>query len=249
MIFRQLFEPLSSTYTYLLGCPETGHALLIDPVITSVERDLAEVQRLGLTLTYSVETHIHADHITAALELKKLVGSKIAAPAFDRLPCADVGIEESKPFQMGGVSFEPLYTPGHTDGHFSYFCGDRVFTGDALLIEGCGRTDFQNGDADVLFKSVREKLFSLPDDCLVYPAHDYNNRHVSSIAQEKKRNPRLGDSRTLEEFREIMANLNLPLPKFIDYAVPGNRHCGVCPDDLPDNLQNYCRHITESPQG
>ena len=249
MIFRQLFEPLSSTYTYLLGCPETGQALLIDPVITSVERDLAEVQRLGLTLTYSVETHIHADHITAALELKKMTGSKIAAPEFDRLPCTDVGIEEGKPFQMGSVSFDPLYTPGHTDGHFAYFCGDRVFTGDALLIEGCGRTDFQNGNADVLFKSVTEKLFSLPDDCLVYPAHDYNNRHVSSIAQEKKRNPRLGGSRTLEEFREIMANLNLPLPKFIDYAVPGNRQCGVCPDDLPNNLRNYCRHITESQQG
>jgi glyoxylase-like metal-dependent hydrolase (beta-lactamase superfamily II) len=249
VIFRQLFDPLSSTYTYLLGCEETGQALLIDPVIRSVERDLCEVQRLGLTLIYSVETHIHADHITAALELKKQAGSKIAGPAFDRLPCTDFGIEEGKPLQIGSVTLQPLYTPGHTDGHFAYLCGDRVFTGDALLIEGCGRTDFQNGDSAALFRSVQEKLFSLPDDCLVYPAHDYNDRRVSSIAQEKKRNPRLGNNRTLEEFREIMSTLDLPRPRFIDYALPGNRQCGVCPDILPGDLQDYCLHISESPQG
>lgn len=249
MIFRQLFEPLSSTCTYLLGCEETGQAVLIDPVIVSMDRDLAELRCLGLTLAYSVDTHIHADHITAALELKKQVGSKIAAPAFDRLSCTDFGVEEGKSLQVGSITLQPLHTPGHTDGHFAYQCGDRVFTGDALLIEGCGRTDFQNGDADALYRSVKEKLFSLPDDYLVYPAHDYNDRRVSSIAQEKKRNPRLGNHRTLEEFREIMANLNLPYPTFMDYAVPGNRQCGVCPDDLPDNLQKYCRHMTDSPQG
>ena len=249
MIFRQLFEPLSSTFTYLLGCEETGQAVLIDPVIVSMDRDLAELSRLGLSLAYSVETHIHADHITAALELKKQVGSKIAVPAFDRLSCTDFGIEEGKSLQVGGIALQPLHTPGHTDGHFAYQCGDRVFTGDALLIEGCGRTDFQNGDMDALYKSVKEKLFSLPDDCLVYPAHDYNDRRVSSIAQEKKRNPRLGTHRTLEEFREIMASLKLPYPTFMDYAVPGNRQCGVCPDDLPENLQKYCRHMTDSPQG
>lgn len=249
MIFRQLFESLSSTYTYLLGCEETGHAMLIDPVITSMDRDLAEVKRLGLNLAYSVETHIHADHITAALELKKRTGSRIAAPAFDRRSCTDLGMEEGKPFRIGSITLQPLHTPGHTDGHFSYLCGDRAFTGDALLIEGCGRTDFQNGDTDALFRSVKEKLFSLPDDCLVYPAHDYNHRRVSSIAQEKQRNPRLGNDRTLEDFMKIMANLNLPYPTFIDYAVPGNRLCGVCPDDLPDNLQGYCRQSTNSPQG
>lgn len=249
MIFRQLFEPLSSTFTYLLGCEETGQAVLIDPVIVSMDRDLAELSRLGLSLAYSVETHIHADHITAALELKKQVGSKIAVPAFDRLSCTDFGIEEGKSLQVGSIALQPLHTPGHTDGHFAYRCGDRVFTGDALLIEGCGRTDFQNGDMDALYKSVKEKLFSLADDCLVYPAHDYNDRRVSSIAQEKKRNPRLGNHRTLEEFREIMASLNLPYPTFMDYAVPGNRQCGVCPDDLPENLQKYCRHMTDSPQG
>lgn len=249
MIFRQLFEPLSSTYTYLLGCEETGQAVLIDPVIVAIDRDWAEVNRLGLSLAYTLETHIHADHITAALELKRKAGSKIAAPAYDRLPCADFGIEEGQPFQVGGMTLQPLHTPGHTDGHFAYLFDDRVFTGDALLIDGCGRTDFQNGDAGVLYKSVRKKLFSLPDDVLVYPAHDYKDRHVSSIAQERKRNPRLGGERTLEEFKNIMANLNLPRPQFMDYAVPGNKQCGVCPCDLPENLEKYCRHMNESPQG
>jgi sulfur dioxygenase len=249
MIFRQLFEPISSTYTYLLGCPETGHAVLIDPVIATMDRDLKEISRLGLTLAYSLDTHIHADHITAALELKKRVGSQIAAPAFDNLPCADVGIEEGRPFRIGSLNLTPLHTPGHTDGHFAYVLGDRLFSGDALLIDGCGRTDFQNGDAESLYKSVREKLFSLPDDYLVYPAHDYQDRRVSNIAQEKKRNARLGMDKTLEEFKMIMANLNLPYPKFIDHAVPGNKQCGVCPPDLPENLLHYCEQIALTPQG
>lgn len=249
MIFRQLFEPLSSTYTYLLGCEETGQSVLIDPVIVTMERDLAEISRLGLTLAYSVDTHIHADHITAALELKNKVGSKIAAPAFDRLPCADVGIDEGVAFTVGSIKLQPLHTPGHTAGHFSYLFGDKLFTGDALLIEGCGRTDFQNGDADALYESVTEKLFSLPDDTLVYPAHDYQDRRVSSIAQEKRRNPRLGQERTLEQFRDIMANLHLPYPQFIDFAVPGNLQCGICPDHLPEKLEKYCGQMTESRQG
>jgi len=235
MIFRQLFEPVSSTYTYLIGCEETGESVLIDPVIATIDRDLQEVSRLGLKLSYSLDTHIHADHITAALELKKRVGSRIAAPAFDHLPCADIGIEEGP--------------PGHTDGHFAYLLGEHLFTGDALLIDGCGRTDFQNGDAETLYKSVREKLFTLPDDYLVYPGHDYQDRRVTSIAQEKKRNPRLGMDKTLDEFKVIMANLNLPYPKFIDHAVPGNRQCGVCPADLPDNLLQYCEQIALTPQG
>ncbi|NMM37935.1 MAG: MBL fold metallo-hydrolase [Glaciimonas sp.] len=249
MIFRQLFEPLSSTYTYLLGCEETGLAVLIDPVIVAIERDLAEVNRLGLTLAYSLDTHIHADHITAALELKKRVGSKIAAPVFEWLPCADIGVEEGTPFDVGSMQLQPLHTPGHTDGHFAYLFADRVFTGDALLIDGCGRTDFQNGDADALYKSVNEKLFSLPDDYLVYPAHDYQSRHVSTIAQEKQRNPRLGGARSIDEFKHIMANLNLPYPKFIDFAVPGNKQCGVCPSDVPQELAQYCVHMTDSRQG
>jgi len=249
MIFRQLLEPVSSTYTYLLGCEETGQAVLVDPVVNSMDRDLQLIQGLGLRLAYTLDTHIHADHITAARELKQRVGSRIAAPAFDRLPCVDFGMEEGRPLQVGSIELAGLHTPGHTDGHFAYVAGERVFTGDALLIDGCGRTDFQNGDAQALYRSVTHKLFALPDETLVYPAHDYAGRHVSSIAQEKARNPRLGAGRTLDEFREIMANLNLPYPKFIDYAVPGNRECGLCPPDLPQALEQYCRTMSQSPQG
>src|SRR5690606_19339769 len=203
----------------------------------------------GMKLVYTLDTHIHADHITSALKMKEQVGSKIAAPAIDKLDCTDVGIEEGKPFQVGSINIKPLHTPGHTDGHFAYIFQDRVFTGDALLIDGCGRTDFQNGDTDALYRSVTEKLFTLPEDYLVYPAHDYKERRVSSIAQEKARNLRLGNQKSLEEFRQIMNELNLPYPKFIDYAVPGNRQCGVCPEDLPEHLQEYCEQMARSPQG
>jgi glyoxylase-like metal-dependent hydrolase (beta-lactamase superfamily II) len=249
LIFRQLYEPLSSTYTYLLGCSDSRQAILIDPVITTVERDMAELRRLGLSLFASLDTHIHADHITGAMELKLRAGSKIAAPGFERLPCTDIPVEEGKPFQVGSVTLHPMHTPGHTDGHFAYALDDRVFTGDALLIEGCGRTDFQNGDPDALFSSVTGKLFALPDDFLVYPAHDYKDRRVSSIKQEKLRNPRLGQGVDIARFKEIMANLNLPYPKFIDHAVPGNRQCGVCPTHLPEQLEAYCQAMQASPQG
>ncbi len=253
MIFRQLFEPVSSTYTYLLGCETTGQALLIDPVVNAIERDLELLQSLRLTLAYTLDTHIHADHITAALHLKQRVGSAIAAPAMDQLACVDVGIAEGTPFALGSITLDPLHTPGHTEGHFAYRCIDhsneRVFTGDALLIDGCGRTDFQNGDSATLYASVTEKLFTLADEVLVYPAHDYQDRRVSSIGQEKRRNPRLGHGRTLEEFRDIMAGLALPYPKFIDHAVPGNRQCGVCPTDLPEQMRQYCERMADSPQG
>ena len=249
MIFRQLFEPLSSTYTYLLGCEETGLAVLIDPVVNSIERDLAEIHALGLRLAFTLDTHIHADHITGALHLKQQAGSKIAAPAMERLPCTDVGIEEGVPFELGSLSLQPLHTPGHTDTHFAYVLADRVFTGDALLIDGCGRTDFQNGDAAALYRSVTEKLFTLPAEQLVYPAHDYHDRRVSSIGQEKARNPRLGKDRPLPEFEKIMRELDLPYPKFIDYAVPGNRQCGVCPTNVPDEMRAYCERMTFSQQG
>ncbi|MEO8525047.1 MAG: MBL fold metallo-hydrolase [Caldimonas sp.] len=249
MLFRQLFEPLSSTYTYLLGCEETGEAVLIDPVVNSIDRDLEVLAGLGLKLAWTLETHIHADHITAALHLKERVGSKIAAPAMERLPCADLGVLDDMPFAVGRMTLRAMHTPGHTDSHFAYALGDRVFTGDALLIDGCGRTDFQNGDAAALYDSVTSKLFALPDECLVYPAHDYENRRVSSIGQEKQRNPRLGAGRTREEFQRMMAGLALPHPKFMDWAVPGNRRCGVCPDDLPEAMQAYCGRMTESQQG
>ncbi len=249
MIFKQLFEPLSSTYTYLVGCEETGQAILIDPVIATIDRDLAELQKLGLKLAYSVDTHIHADHITSALALKNKLGSQIANPIMDRLPCADTYLEDGKLLRVGSIELLPIHTPGHTDGHFAYSVGSRIFTGDALLIDGCGRTDFQNGNAEDLYHSIHHKLFTLPDEYLVYPGHDYNNRFVSSIKQEKARNPRLGTGKSVDEFKEIMATLNLPYPKFIDYAVPGNKLCGVCPTNLPENLEMYCGQMTESLQG
>jgi sulfur dioxygenase len=249
MIFRQLFEPVSSTYTYLLGCPETRQAVLIDPVMPTWQRDLQAVNELGLKLVMTIDTHIHADHITSATRLKREAGSRIALPALDALPCTDVGMEEGVPLQIGGLRLDPMHTPGHTDHHFAIVANDRVFTGDALLIDGCGRTDFQSGDARALYHSVRGKLFGLPAETLVYPAHDYEGRRVSSIAQEKQRNPRLGGDRKLEDFVQLMQNLNLPYPQFIEYAVPGNRQCGKCPDDLPDKLQQYCREMTDSPQG
>lgn len=249
MIFRQLFEPISSTYTYLLGDEETGRAMLVDPVLPTWQRDLEVLKELGLSLSMTVETHIHADHLTSAQMLKREANSRIAGPALDRLPCTDLPIKEGKPFTLDGISLEPLHTPGHTDNHMAYKVADRVLTGDALLIDGCGRTDFQNGDAPTLYRSVHEKLFGLPDDTLVYPAHDYKGRHVSSISQEKGRNPRLGQGKSLEEFVQIMDALDLAYPKFIDYAVPGNRACGECPDDLPGHLEKYCGDMEHSPQG
>ena len=249
MIFRQLFEPLSSTYTYLLGCETSGQAVLIDPVVTMIDRDLGALHELGLTLAWTLETHIHADHITGALHLQQRVGSRIAAPAVERLPCADHGVADGEPFRVGGLSLECLHTPGHTDGHFSYVLADRVFSGDALLIDGCGRTDFQNGDARTLYESVTTRLFALPDESLVYPAHDYEGRRVSSIGQEKARNPRLGAGKTVQEFERIMAGLKLAHPKFIDYAVPGNRQCGVCPTTLPAEMAGYCARMEGTPQG
>jgi sulfur dioxygenase len=248
MIFRQLFEPISSTYTYLLGCEETRQALLIDPAMPAWQRDLQVIRDLGLKLAFTLDTHVHADHISSAHTLKRETGSRIATSAFDRLQCSDIALEDGRPFRMDSIELIPLHTPGHTDGHLSFRLDDRVFTGDALLIDGCGRTDFQNGDATTLYRSVHERLFSLPDDTLVYPAHDYQGRRVSSIGQEKTRNPRL-TGKSLEEFVTLMAELRLPYPTFIDYAIPGNRQCGMCPADLPEHLQEYCTKMSKSPQG
>lgn len=230
MIFRQLFEPQSSTYTYLVACEETRQAALIDPVIETVDRDLSILDELGLTLKFTLETHIHADHVTGAARLRERTGSKAAVPEKSRAGHADVPVREGEAIAVGKLTIEPLYTPGHTDDHHAYLVhsadGGRVFTGDALMIDGCGRTDFQNGDAATLYRSVHEKIFRLPDDTLVYPGHDYQQRFVSSVAQEKARNPRLGGDKTLEEFIAIMAALNLPRPKKMDVAVPANRECG-----------------------
>ena len=230
MIFRQLFEPISSAYTYLIGCDETREAALIDPVLETVDRDLALLRELGLALKYTLETHIHADHVTGADRLRDATGSKVAVPQESGARQVDVAVREGEPIMVGTLSLDPLYVPGHTDDHHAYLLRGndalRVFTGDALMIDGCGRTDFQNGDAATLYRSVHDKLFTLPDDTLVYPGHDYQQRRVSSVGQERARNPRLGGGRTLDEFVAIMGGLNLPRPKKMDVAVHANRECG-----------------------
>ena len=230
MIFRQLFEPISSTYTYLIGCEQTGLVALIDPVLETVERDLGLIHDLGLTLAWTIETHIHADHVTGAGRLRALTGSKAGFPRASGAEFVDFTTSEGTPVAIGELALRPLFTPGHTNDHHAYLIDShgsaRLFTGDALLIEGCGRTDFQNGDAATLYRSVHDKIFALDDETLVYPAHDYNQRQVSSVGQEKLRNPRLGGGKSVDEFIAIMAGLDLPRPKKIDVAVPANRKSG-----------------------
>jgi sulfur dioxygenase len=229
MLFRQLFEPQSSAYTYLIAHEGTGEAALIDPVLETVDRDLALLAELGLTLRYTIETHIHADHVTGAFRLRQATGCKCAVPERSGAAHVDVAVREGEPIRVGSLDIQPLYTPGHTDDHHGYFLdtgGGRVFTGDALLIDGCGRTDFQNGDSATLYRSVHEKIFGLPGDTLVYPGHDYQQRRVSSVGQERDRNPRLGGGKSAEQFVQIMAALDLPRPKKMDVAVPANRECG-----------------------
>ncbi len=244
MLFKQLFETSSSTYTYLIACEETGQCLLIDPVIETAERDLQTIKDLGLTLALTLETHIHADHLTGARRLKQLCGSRIAVPALDRLPCADLGIQEGEAVRVGNLSLWPLFTPGHTSTHHAYLFENHgqtlLFSGDALLIEACGRTDFQSGDAATLYQSIHDKFFSLSDETLVYPGHDYEGRFVTTIGQEKQRNPRLGNNKSREEFIAIMHGLDLPYPRKIDLAVPGNQLCGECPADLSDEMRALC---------
>jgi sulfur dioxygenase len=230
MIFRQLFEPQSSAYTYLVACENTREAVLIDPVLESADRDLALLQELGLTLRLTLETHLHADHVTGADGLRNATGSSAGVPEKSEARHVDLQVREGEPIGVGKLKIEPLYTPGHTDDHHGYLVlapdSGRIFTGDVLLIDGCGRTDLQNGDAATLYRSVHEKIFTLLDDTLVYPGHDYQQRRVSSVGQERARNPRLGGGKSLEEFVAIMAGLNLPRPTQMDVAVPANRKCG-----------------------
>lgn len=244
MLFKQLIELESSTYTYLLGCEQTGETVLIDAVLETAERDLRIIDEMGLKLTYTLDTHIHADHLSGAQRLKSLSGSRIAYPALDQLPCVDIGIAEGKVFQVGNIEIHPLFTPGHTDTHHAYLINNgtqsMLFSGDALLIEACGRTDFQSGDATTLYHSIHNKFFSLPDETLVYPCHDYEGRFITTIAQEKQRNPRLGNNKSLEDFVAIMDGMDLPYPRKIDFAVPGNQLCGVCPDNVPEEFRRHC---------
>ncbi len=232
MIFRQLYDATSSTYTYLLADDESREALLIDPVFGQAQRDLALLQELELNLKLVVDTHAHADHVTAAWLLKQKAGCEIASAKVIGAEHVDRPLEEGDTFGVGSVRLRVLSTPGHTDGCMSYVLEDdsMVFTGDALLIRGCGRSDFQQGSAKRLFESITKKLFALPDTCLVYPAHDYNGRTVSSIGEEKAFNARAGGGANERDFVEYMNAMRLPHPKLIDEAVPANMRSG-CPED------------------
>lgn len=224
MIFRQLFDTESSTYTYLVGDPVTRQAVLIDPVIEQVERDLTWVHELELTLTHVLDTHVHADHVTAAGRLRERTGCRVVGSEHGA-PCVDLHVRHGDEVRVGTLLFQVLATPGHTDDSVSYVLEDRVFTGDALLIRGNGRTDFQNGNAWQLYDSITRVLFALPDETLVYPAHDYKGQTVTTIGEEKRHNPRLA-GRSREEFIHIMENLHLAPPRKLDVAVPANRACG-----------------------
>jgi glyoxylase-like metal-dependent hydrolase (beta-lactamase superfamily II)/rhodanese-related sulfurtransferase len=226
MFFKQLFDPASSTLTYLIADDTSHEAVLIDPVTEQLERDSRLLREHGLALKYTLETHVHADHVTAAHALKQATGAQTAvcrdcnAQGYDRL------LQDGDVILFGHEEILTIATPGHTPGSVSYLWRDRVFTGDTLLIGGCGRTDFQNGSAEALWSSITEKLFALDEQILVYPAHDYKGRRVSSIGEEKRFNARVS-GKTREEFVSIMNNLNLPMPARIHEAVPANLEGGA----------------------
>ncbi|WP_425064941.1 rhodanese-like domain-containing protein [Reyranella sp.] len=228
LVFRQLFDPTSSTYTYLLGCSVTKEALLIDPVFEQARRDAALIGELGLTLVWTLDTHVHADHVTGAWLLNQRLGSGIALSAASGAAGADRLLQDADRIEFGHRSLEVRATPGHTSGCVTYVLDDEsmAFTGDCLLIRGSGRTDFQQGDPRALYRSVRSRIFALPENCLLYPAHDYRGLTVSSVAEEKRFNPRLGGEVGESDYVGYMKNLDLPHPKKIDEAVPANLRCG-----------------------
>jgi glyoxylase-like metal-dependent hydrolase (beta-lactamase superfamily II)/rhodanese-related sulfurtransferase len=228
VIFRQFYDTVSSTYSYLLADPKTGKAVLVDPVFERHQRDAALVRELGLDLLYTLDTHCHADHVTGAWLLKQELKSRIALAAAVGASNVDVPLSHGSEIRFGDLALEVRATPGHTDGCLSFVtpARDRVFTGDALLVRGAGRTDFQQGDPHALFRSIREQLFTLPDGCTVYPAHDYEGRTSSTIGEEKAHNPRIGGNAREEDFVGYMRNLGLPHPKLLDVAVPANLRAG-----------------------
>jgi sulfur dioxygenase len=228
LIFRQLLDPRSSTYTYLLADSETREAILIDTVFEQFRRDTALLRELGLHLKYTVDTHVHADHITGAWLHKQASGSRIALSGKAHAEGVDVPLAHGDRIPFGSRYLQARATPGHTDGCMSFVLDDQsmAFTGDALLIRGAGRTDFQQGNAATLYHSVKEQIFSLPDECTIYPAHDYRGLTSSSVLEEKRFNPRLGGDRSEGDFVGYMQNLGLPHPKQIEQAVPANMKCG-----------------------
>jgi glyoxylase-like metal-dependent hydrolase (beta-lactamase superfamily II) len=227
MIFRQLFDPETSTYTYVLADPETMEGVIIDPVIEKVDRDLQVIKELGLKLLYTIETHVHADHVTSSGYIREKTGAKSVIGSASGVDCADIYLGDDETLKFGRYTIRALSTPGHTNGCTSYHVNGKVFSGDTLFVRGTGRTDFQQGSSEKLFKSVTEKLFSLPPSTLIYPGHDYKGQSVSTIEEEKKYNPRINSETTLEKFVTIMDQLKLPDPKKIHEAVPANLVCGA----------------------
>jgi sulfur dioxygenase len=227
MNIRQLFDHGSSTYTYLLWDSVSLEAVIIDPVREQSERDIQLIEELQLSLKYSLETHIHADHVTGGGLLRDALGCRIAVHRNSRAECADIWLDEGDDIEFGTATLRVLHTPGHTDTDICYLGKGMVFTGDTLLIRGSGRTDFQSGDAGNAFDSITKKLFTLPDATLVYPGHDYNGLTVSAIGEEKHFNPRLGDRKNRSGYVRIMTEMALPEPEHIDIALPGNLRCGL----------------------
>ena len=232
MIFRQLFDPQSSTYSYLLGDERSSEAVLIDPVFEQVRRDRALIAELGLKLLCTLETHMHADHVTGAWLLKQRLGSRIALSGLSGAAGADLALAHGDRVEFGSRYLEARETPGHTGGCLTYVLDDesKAFTGDSLLIRGCGRTDFQQGSARNLYRSVHSQIFTLPPACLLYPGHDYRGLSVTSVDEERRFNPRLGSGIGEADFTGYMNNLGLPHPKQIDVAVPANLQCGLLAD-------------------
>jgi len=227
VVFRQLFDKNTSTYTYLLGCKKTRECVLIDPVWEHVDRDLQLVKELKLDLVYGINTHCHADHVTGTGAIKERL-PKVKSVFAKSEVMADIWMSNGDDLEFGdGITINFRSTPGHTTDCMSLYCKEiqSVFTGDAVLIRGCGRTDFQGGSSETLYKSVHRQIFSLPEETFIYPAHDYKGRTVSTVGEEKAHNPRL--SKSLKEFQEIMAKLQLGLPKMIHIAVPANVKCGI----------------------
>lgn len=229
MLFRQLFDPETSTYTYLLADTDARDAVLIDPVREQVARDVELLKELGLRLRYALETHVHADHVTGGGLLREALGCELVLGKRSGVLTADNSAGTGEVIHFGAHALEVRETPGHTDGCVTYVCHEEgmAFTGDALLIRGCGRTDFQQGDPRALHRSVHEQILSLPPDTLLYPGHDYKGRTVTTVAEERSFNPRLGESRTVDEFVSIMEGLQLAYPRRIDEAVPANMASGV----------------------
>ncbi|SFV52400.1 beta-lactamase domain protein [hydrothermal vent metagenome] len=226
LIFRPLFEKESSTYTYLLADSKTKEAIIIDAVAETKQRDIGLIEELGLDLKYIIETHVHADHITSSCPLKeKFKNAKIVLGIGNNITCADILLKDNEVLEFGSYEIKGLTTPGHTSGCMSFVVGDKVFTGDALLIRSCGRCDFQEGSADKLYDSI-QKIFQLDENTLVYPAHDYGGRTVSSIWEEKQFNEMIGNGVKKEEFIKRVNGMELALPKKIHVAVPSNQVCG-----------------------